>query len=311
MTSQQYFLASDENNSSQTEEESERSQSRISELLSNTPFATLFTVFLCTVVFVLQSVTILPTATLCAYNVVYLGEWYRLLSSGLSHADIVHLAMNMMSAAALGAKVERTVGSLALSAAVAWSLVLTSCVHVAFSALASVVLRSEAPMYACSLGFSAVLFHLATLEANVDVRPTRAVFGMSVPTRFYPHALLLVIQIFFPHVSFLGHLSGIVVGYMHFYGFLCPVLPSRNFLLRLEESRAILFCTRNPHCKYIPVPESSMLVERKCDCQISENCTCAFVYILRDICGGIFLYLRRRMGQEFEDANDLDGTVVV
>ena len=63
-----------------------------------------------------------------------------------------------------------------------------------------------------AVGFSGVIFSLATLESFLSPTPTRSVFGLfTVPTRIYPWALLLVLQLM-PGISFLGHFSGLLIG---------------------------------------------------------------------------------------------------
>lgn len=45
--------------------------------------------------------------------------------------------------------------------------------------------------------------------------PTRRLFGLlEVPSKVYPYALVVLIQLLFPDVSFLGHLSGVLAGHL-------------------------------------------------------------------------------------------------
>ena len=47
-----------------------------------------------------------------------------------------------------------------------------------------------------SVGYSGVLFALAALESFLSPAPNRTIFGLiTVPTRLYPWALLLVLQV--------------------------------------------------------------------------------------------------------------------
>ena len=47
-----------------------------------------------------------------------------------------------------------------------------------------------------------------------------------MPSRLYPWALLVAMQVLIPGVSFLGHLGGILVGDLELRGFLDVLLPS-------------------------------------------------------------------------------------
>lgn len=64
----------------------------------------------------------------------------------------------------------------------------------------------------CVCRYSGILFAFASLESFLSPAPTRSLFGMiTVPTRLYPWALLIVLQLL-PNISLLGHLSGLIVG---------------------------------------------------------------------------------------------------
>ncbi len=64
-----------------------------------------------------------------------------------------------------------------------------------------------------AVGFSGVLFSLAVLESSSSGGATRSLFGfVSVPTKYYPWAMLIAMQVMMPSVSFLGHLSGLLLG---------------------------------------------------------------------------------------------------
>ena len=63
-----------------------------------------------------------------------------------------------------------------------------------------------------SVGFSGVLFALVVVDIHKSDVPTRSVMGfVSVPARWYPWALLVLLQLMIPNVSFLGHFSGILL----------------------------------------------------------------------------------------------------
>jgi len=68
-----------------------------------------------------------------------------------------------------------------------------------------------------SIGFSGILFHLLVLEVHSSSQ-TRSFYGLfHLSPIFYPWALLLMIQVLLPNVSFLGHVSGILAGYVQLY----------------------------------------------------------------------------------------------
>jgi len=59
---------------------------------------------------------------------------------------------------------------------------------------------------------------------------------VQVPAYLYPWALLVVLQIFMPQISFVGHLSGIFVGTLQLYGVLdALILPSDEYLRAMDD----------------------------------------------------------------------------
>lgn len=61
-------------------------------------------------------------------------------------------------------------------------------------------------------GFSGVLFGLIVVETAQSGAPTCSILGLfSVPSPYFPWALLVFWQLLMPSVSFLGHLCGVLV----------------------------------------------------------------------------------------------------
>lgn len=86
-----------------------------------------------------------------------------------------------------------------------------------------------------SVGFSGVLFSLAVLESNNAAQPTRSVFGFfSVPTKYYPWVLLVLISVVMPNISFVGHLSGLLIGFAYCRNWLSFIIPSKDSFLAAE-----------------------------------------------------------------------------
>ena len=70
----------------------------------------------------------------------------------------------------------------------------------------------QALAHQCAIGFSGVVFGLIVINNSVSHATSRSIFGLfSVPARVYPWALMVLWQLLLPSVSFLGHLTGIMV----------------------------------------------------------------------------------------------------
>ncbi|GAA0149135.1 serine protease [Lithospermum erythrorhizon] len=68
--------------------------------------------------------------------------------------------------------------------------------------------------YEYSVGFSGVLFAMK-IVLNAQSDNYTNVYGVLVPTRYAAWAELILIQMFVPHASFLGHLGGILAGLVY------------------------------------------------------------------------------------------------
>jgi hypothetical protein len=57
----------------------------------------------------------------------------------------------------------------------------------------------------------------------------------NVPARIYPFVLLILLQVLIPGISFLGHLSGILIGILISIGAVNILLPSQELLQKIES----------------------------------------------------------------------------
>lgn len=64
----------------------------------------------------------------------------------------------------------------------------------------------------CAVGASGLIFGLIVVDNAEGGHQHRNILGVvNLPARLYPWALLLLTQLLMPSVSFVGHLSGILV----------------------------------------------------------------------------------------------------
>lgn len=221
------------------------SSSSTMEKVKNLPYANSIAMALCIGTYLLQ-VLMEPQIhhyTMNPRMVIYLNEYYRIISSCLFHGSIMHIGMNMMSAAAIGYDLEKKCGTLSHGITILWSMILTSSIYMLISFLLYIVFGVDHLMYQHSTGFSGVLFHLMVLQAHYSPSMmTRNVYGfVQVSSTTFPWVMLIVAQVLLPNISFLGHLSGILVGILQVYGVLNPIiLPSHDYLRKLELQSSFL-----------------------------------------------------------------------
>ncbi len=238
--------------------------SRAAETLANIPLATLCIMSVCCLVYLYQFLFDPPmhNFTMCPRLVIYMSEYYRFISSSLFHGSIMHIGMNMMSTMAIGSSLERRIGTLAMATTILWGIQLTSSIYTFISWLLYMTFGYEHLMLQHSVGFSGVIFQLAVLEANLSPDRTRSVFGfINVSSKMYPWALLVILQFVMPQISFLGHLSGILIGTMQFHGSLNVFFPSDEYLKASEQKTPLAFLVRQPG--FVSMPEAGSGLGRR------------------------------------------------
>jgi hypothetical protein len=137
-------------------------------------------------------------------------------------------------------------------------------------------------LYSSAVGFSGVLFAMAVDEVSLSPFPTRSVFGLfSVPTKLYPWVLMLLLQFLLPNVSLLGHLAGVIIGFIHTWGGFKWAIPSLVTLRKLEQARWFQPIVRLGPYKLVPAQDvlrSDMSVRG----QIAQACSC-LSYVLQPL----------------------------
>ncbi|PRP73882.1 hypothetical protein PROFUN_16476 [Planoprotostelium fungivorum] len=124
----------------------------------------------------------------------------------------------------------------------------------------------------CSIGFSGILFAILTVICNNRQQETTSFFGFfSVPSKWFPWLILLFIELLSPGTSFVGHLSGILVGLLYVYRLLNLLIPSRSTLVnweRWEHHHLIPTSAFHPYgvrTEQMALPEYSLLPSQLTD----------------------------------------------
>ena len=203
------------------------------------PPATLGIISICCIIYAYQIISNvnIQIYTMCPRLVLYTNEYYRIITSTLFHANIMHIGMNMLSTSAISTMLEKHTSSLRMIFIIWYAILFTSIMYLCISYLAYKIFNYTSWMYEHSIGFSGVLFHLSVLESySFSGSGPRSIFGfVTVPPILYPWVLLVVLQFIMPNLSFLGHLSGILTGTLQHYGIFHIVEVSDSFLIELES----------------------------------------------------------------------------
>ncbi|KAG7344092.1 rhomboid family protein [Nitzschia inconspicua] len=178
-----------------------------------------------------------PLSVVALNSQLLLGDLGRSLTGNLAHFEIWHLGVNMMSTYALGNEMslERSLGTIPLFLlTVSWIPLMTMIVVVlqlfktmlcSRDAISLSLASDMMSTFPNMVGFSGILFAwmvVATLQTQQKSCPVffmpdlcfdvYEIGGFSVSLG--PIVQLVVLQVILPRASFMGHLAGIVLGFL-------------------------------------------------------------------------------------------------
>ncbi|CAH0475777.1 unnamed protein product [Peronospora belbahrii] len=153
---------------------------------------------------------------LCPDQVIRKSDYMRIVISGLIHVDEWHLYHNMISFLWKGYNLESKLGSVRFLFTISYLLVLCHTLVVIVSLVLATRFQIPGPLYQCSVGFSGVLFALKVL-LNHNSPTFSSIYGFQVPTKYAAWLELVAIHFLVPRTSFMGHMCGVLAGYMFVY----------------------------------------------------------------------------------------------
>ena len=167
-------------------------------------------------------------------HTLYQHQWKRILFSALFHADDMHLYFNMFSFLWKSRQLETKFGSNLYLFLLITLSVATNLVYILINFLLSEY-YDYTYVYRCAVGFSGVIFALKVILAHFTPNATSHVMGIfSVPIKYASWLELVLISILVPKASFVGHLSGILVGLFTVW-FYNTCLRRRNYFYGRPE----------------------------------------------------------------------------
>ncbi|KAK4492946.1 hypothetical protein RD792_000273 [Penstemon davidsonii] len=140
----------------------------------------------------------------------------RFLLSAFYHINEPHLVYNMLSLLWKGIRLENAMGSVEYASMVAALVGMSQGITLLLSKALLLFEYERAYYNEYSVGFSGVLFAMKVVLYSQSDDFTN-VHGLIVPSRYAAWAELILVQMFVPGVSFLGHLGGILAGILYLY----------------------------------------------------------------------------------------------
>ncbi|GMH35303.1 hypothetical protein BSKO_03171 [Bryopsis sp. KO-2023] len=175
-------------------------------------------------------------------------EVYRVFTAVVFHVGLLHIFFNMLAFVPIGGTLERTLGTVMFGYLILVIVVMSSFFSISMAHLLLYTGIYPRAMVECTIGFSGVIFGLVVVNTQLSGASHYSIFGFfEVPAKFYAWVLLLFWQLLLPGVSFIGHLSGILVGQLYVWGLLTWLMLSNDFVNKIERSFACGICLRQPN----------------------------------------------------------------
>ncbi len=199
--------------------------------------------------------------SIAAAPVIFFHEYYRIVSSAFVHGGAFHILMNMMSLAQLGPALEIQFGTLQMLISSFWIVLIEGFLYVTINyILGTYILNDRSWLMMAGVGYSGVLFSYAIMDSYHTSVQSRSVFGFfNVPAKVYPWILLVLISLFLPNISFMGHLCGILAGILVVNGWLIWLLPLPEYLQSLETSSILQSIITRDTLTYIRCPDKDLI----------------------------------------------------
>ena len=170
-------------------------------------------------------------ACISVQGVLFQKQWKRIFLASFYHSSDFHLYYNMASFIWKAISLEKHFGSAYFLYMIAVFSVSTNLLYLAMNYALAEVLDQWSYIRSCAVGFSGVLFALKVVTTHLQPAGMTRVMGfIPVPMRLACWVELILISVLFPHVSFIGHLAGIIVGFAFIYG---PLQIAMNIPLSL------------------------------------------------------------------------------
>ena len=171
----------------------------------------------------------LASVCISADSVLNMYEWKRVLMASIFHADDMHLYYNMISFFSKSRELEPRFGARNYACLLLALSITTNIVYIGINVLLAKYIAYHY-MYHCAVGFSGVIFALKVILSHFTPNVRSNVMGLfQVPIAYASWLELVLISFLVPNASFVGHLSGILVGIIFIWGYNTFVLRRNYF----------------------------------------------------------------------------------
>mmetsp|Transcript_78340 Transcript_78340/g.210767 ORF Transcript_78340/g.210767 Transcript_78340/m.210767 type:complete len:278 (-) Transcript_78340:14-847(-) len=149
--------------------------------------------------------------------VVVEGQYWRALTASFSHISIVHLGFNMFSTWQLR-EVEKRIGLIEYFRCTFLFLILSIMMQQTIHFFLAKTRFGERTQNTIGVGYSCVVFAWMTFASLLTTSSSLNLIFFRLPYNVSPFFSLILTQVVIPNVDFVGHLAGIIAGYIVGWG---------------------------------------------------------------------------------------------
>lgn len=154
--------------------------------------------------------------------VVESGQYWRVVTAAFSHISFIHLMFNMSALWSLGIIENPVHAQLGVRQYLKYTVLLvflSGALVLGMYHVLSHRFRMERYKRVTAVGYSCVVFGLMTILSCLQPSSNLNLLGLlNLPISFAPFESLIFTSIIVPQASFVGHLAGIIVGYLIGWG---------------------------------------------------------------------------------------------
>ena len=130
-------------------------------------------------------------------------EYYRLITSGFLHSDILHISLNMYALYILGTQLESYLGKAKYLIVYFFSLILGSLMSITFSGNSYYSIGASGAIFGIMGGLIAFGYHY------------RVYLGTALKEQIFPLVILnLVLGFMIPGIDYFDHIGGLIAGFL-------------------------------------------------------------------------------------------------
>jgi len=186
----------------------------------------------------------LMNLSICEWPILYLKQYYRLLTHHFFHLNFIHFFFNMLVFYFIGRTLEKKIGSMLFFIIIVKSIFLISIIYLAIIDLLKYILITNLKFkdynydFYSAVGFSGILFSIYEIICLFSSRAEiyRNVFSfLPIKSKNLPIFYLFCSQLINPNSSYIGHLSGIINGWIFKKILVFITLPNKSNISSFEK----------------------------------------------------------------------------